>query len=340
MPLTLGPEYAQAIDTALWRIYGSKLHGGELSQLAKLFGKKGLPNELVGVLRPSLRHGPYYREELEIKLAWIDKRPLAELAAHSKRVELGDAAFFYFEQLRHRSQVAHQFARALIVQAKVAKEENQIARPIVPVNPARPAADSSTARELDLLSRWDPFDLYATSASIDAMVTGIAIAPDPLPPAHAWYMATPKRHPKKAQTAIWKSPWMCGPAEYGAVCSFTLGALLRAFLTFAYPAPKGELPIEAGASFNFSVSELQKPSGRGWDRLCIELLRLCPSNQFPRSLFGNLPDRSAVVSAVIRSLPYIGGGATGWGWLRAIYEWLFPHRMPVLLVVLIKTEGE
>jgi hypothetical protein len=36
----------------------------------------------------------------------------------------------------------------------------------------------------------------------------------------------------------------------------------------------------------------------------------------------------------------MGRGGGGWDWLHGIYEWLFPRRMPVLLVVLIKTEGE
>jgi hypothetical protein len=133
---------------------------------------------------------------------------------------------------------------------------------------------------------------------------------------------------------------MCGVAERGAACSFTLGELLRSFLAFSYPAPKGVLPIEAGASFRFAPSELEKPSGDGWDRLCIELLRLCPRNQLPRSLFGNLPDPSAVVSAVVRSFPYIGAGGIGWGWFQRVYDWLFSRRMPVLVVVWIKTEGQ
>jgi len=340
MPLTLTPEHSAAIDAAIWKIYRSKLGGGELAQLAKLFARGELLKQLETILAPTLRHGRYYREELEIKLAWIDKRPLAKLANHSKRVELGDAAFFFFEQLANHGVSIPQYGRALIMQAKVAKDMNQIASPSVPVNPVRPSPDSSTARELDLLSKWDTFDLYATSGSRDAIVTGISVAPASLPPAHGWYMATPRRHPAGSQASAWKSPWMCAPAEAGVACAFTLGEVLRSFFAFSYAAPMGNLPIEVGANIDPDPSNLQNPSGQGWERLGVELLRLCPKNQLPRSLFGNVASRSAMGSSVVRSFPYLGLGGNGTGLLSRIYQRLFGRRMPVLVVVFIKTEGD
>lgn len=341
MSLILSPQNGKEIDSEILEIYKQKLGGGELSQLAKLFKGKGLPDRLLTILRSTLRVPVrYYREELEIKLAWIDKRPLAKLANQPKRGELGDAAFFYFEILQHNGKASHQQARALIMQAKVAKEPKQIASPTVPVNPSNPSPNSSTAREIDLMSQWRTFDLYKTSRSRSAIVKGVSIAPQSRPPAHGWYMATPGKHPKGSQAKAWESPWMCGPAAMGAPCAVTLGELLRSFFTFdTVTAGCNALP-EAGATFKFDPSYMTTPVGNGWDRLCVEILRLCPNNQLPKSLFGNTGPRGAVITSVVRSFPYLGRGDGPPDCLSQITEWLWPRRMPVLLVVMTKIEGE
>jgi hypothetical protein len=280
MPLYLQPAIGTAIDSHIWEIYKHRLGGTELRQLAKLFKRAGLLTCLEEVLSPTLASS---RNELEISLAWIDKRPLAKLATDLRRVELGDAAIFFFDMLQYRGSTRYNQSRALILQAKVAKETGQMAQPAVPVNPTRPNAMSSTARELKLLSRWDHFDLYKTSGSRDPIVRGIAVAPPKLPPAHSWYMATPRWRPTRAQSAAWTSPWMCAPAANGARCDITFGSLLLAFLTSSPVTGVNAALPEVGADFKFEPQSLWVPSGNDWDRLCIEILRLCPRNNLPRS---------------------------------------------------------
>jgi hypothetical protein len=335
MALNLDAKKAAQIDSEIWNIYKGRLGGNELPQLAKLFKENSLPRSLAKVLSQSLpRPSSHYREELEIKLAWIDKRPLAKLEAYTKRGELGDAAIFFFD-LAQSGKTRYRQARALILQAKVAEEAKQLAHPTVPVNPTNPSKTSSTARELALLSKWDRFDLYKASRSRVPIADRIAIISSTTPSPNGWYMATPKKQPNPGTMAAWKCPWMCAPAEKGSSCNVTFGNLLWAFLS----SNLVNSTYEVGANFNFDPEYLIHPQGRDWTRLCIELLRLCPENDLPQSLFGRRPKR-AIVSSVIRSLPYLGseGGLTNlFSWLRDL---VLPRRMPVLFVMLIRREGE
>jgi hypothetical protein len=339
MGLHLKSEISADIDSAIWEIYGNRLGGGELAQLAKLFKAGGLPQRLTDILSPTLASSlPHYREELEIKLAWIDKRPLAKLKTETSRVELGDAAIFFFDIVKvGKRYLYNREARALVLQAKVAKEKRQIAQPLVPVNPGAPPASSSTARELALLSNWAQFDLYATSGSIEPIVRDISVAQAKRPPPNGWYMATPKIQPDAPDAAAWTSPWMCAPSASGSPCTVTLGSLLWHFLTAsAFANSKVPLP-EAGVNFKFDPQYFASPRGNGWDRLCVEILRLCPKNNLPQSLFGG-STRSAVVTSVVRSLPYLGGD----NWLGDFFRWLreliAPHGMPILLITVLRIE--
>jgi hypothetical protein len=336
--LYLKPSIASAIDSQIWKIYKNRLGGNELTQLAKLFKRSGLATRLKSVLSPTLpTPRPSYSEDLEISLAWIDKRPLAKLATQPKRVELGDAAILFFDVLRIAGTNRYRESRALILQAKAAQEKRQIAQPSVPVNPTRPSPSSSTARELALLSRWGTFDLYKTSGSSKPIVRAISVAPSKLPPANGWYMATPKRPPGVAQHSAWKSPWMCGPAADGSPCNVTLGSLLLAFLTSSPINSAGASLPEVGVKFSFDPQYLLSPQGNDWDRLCIELLRLCPQNKLPKSLFGARAG-TAIKSTILRSLPY-GGSESGRNLLSWLRDLLFPRRMPILLIAIIRNEG-
>jgi hypothetical protein len=339
MPLRLEPEIAAAIDSQIWEIYRHRLGGSELRQLAKLFKRAGLLTRLENILSPTLRPPSRgYREDLEIRLAWIDKRPLAKLETNPRRVELGDAAIFFFDLLQYAKIKRYLQSRAVILQAKAAKEKKQLARPAVPVNPTMPRAMSSTARELELLSTWGKFDLFKASGSRAPIARSISVAPAGLPPANGWYMATPKSRPRGAEIHAWKSPWMCGPAAHGSLCNVTLGNLILTFLTSSMINGGGSSLPEVGTNFKFDPQYLSMPRGNDWDRLCIEILRLCPKNRLPQALFGARAG-GAVVASVLRSLPYIGSeGALG-DWFSRFRDFIWPRRMAVLLIAITRTEG-
>lgn len=339
MTLSLPKKASSEIDGEFWKIYKNKLGGSELTQLAKLFRHGGLPKRLENILSPLLPSpSAYYREELEVSIAWIDKRPLAKLKTHSGRVELGDAAFFFFDILQHKKTIYRQ-ARAVILQAKIAREKGQIVRPTVPVNPGKPKPTSSTAHELELLSAWKSFDLYATSGSRTAIVRDISVAPVTSPPANGWFMATPKIQPGKAASSTWISPWMCGPASAGTVCNLTIGNLIYALLTSSIPTA-GAYPFpEVGADFSFDPKYLLSPHGNNWDRLCIELLRLCPKNKLPPSVFGKTT-KGAVITSTVRSVPYLGSRGAFTNWFSRTRNSLRRRRMPILIIAIIRKEGE
>lgn len=345
MSLHLDLGVGAQIDSQIWDIYDHRLGGSELGQLAKLFNTSGLLARLDDVLTPTLpTPRPGYSEELELSLAWIDKRPLAKLATNPRRVELGDAAIFFFDLLQFSGKTHYRQSRAVILQAKVAKEKGQIAQPAVPVNPRRPRPNTSTARELELLSRWEIFDLYKTAGDRDPILNGISVAPAKFPPANGWYMATPKKRPNDGQNGAWKSPWMCAPAKDGAPCEVTLGNLLLAFLASS-PVNGGNSSLPAvGVDFEFDPQYLLQPNlsakrGNDWNRLCVKILQLCPKHQLPRSLFGAQAGPAIIRTTVLRSLPYAGDGSSLINLILWIRDELFPRRMPVLLITITRREG-
>jgi hypothetical protein len=252
MPLNLKPTSADEIDAEIRDIYKGRLGGGELKQLAKLFRDAALPKRLKAVLTPTLAQtGSGYSERLDIKVAWIDKRPLAALEGRSWKVELGDAAVFFFDVLEYGGGKMNQRqSRALLLQAKAASQSRQMEKPSVPVNPPHPPPDNSTAHELELLSQWGKFDLYATSGNKEPAARGIAVKPKTLPPPYGWYMATPQRRPRRGERAAWASPWMCAPAVSGAPCDLSLGKLLAAFLSSAGTTAGGSAIPAVGAASN------------------------------------------------------------------------------------------
>jgi hypothetical protein len=63
--LSLDTAHIQAIDAALWDVYGPVLGGAELRQLARLFGRSTFLQRLKEVLQLTLPPpGRYYRVEL------------------------------------------------------------------------------------------------------------------------------------------------------------------------------------------------------------------------------------------------------------------------------------
>ncbi len=343
--LPFDAAHIQAIDDALWEVYGSTLGGSELTQLARLFGRSVFLQRLKQILQSTLPPaGRYYRVELDVSLAWIDKRPLAKLHHRSRRVELGDAALFYIAILHTGGRTIFNGARAMIVQAKAANAQSQIAAPTVPINPPHPTPDSSTDLELDLLSTWKPFDLFAASRSKFAVVADLKIGASGHPPPFGWFIATPREPPRGAQSQAWRSPWMSGPAMVHAPCDLTLGFLLARFFDpygIAKPSAGG---VEAGAPFQFDSAQLMAPNGDGWDRLCHELLRLTGTHQLPRALFGSAPLPTGGISrAVLRSLPYLDdGGREGRrrNWLSLISDFVWPRRFPIVIVTTVAIEGD
>lgn len=302
--------YSWLNDATVRRIDSATLqHGrvhaslGELEQLAVLFRPPYLRDLYKALAPPDASER--LRRSLTIKLAWIDKIPLAATDLFKQRVELGDVALFAIDQWVGPDGRPYRrpTARAVIAQAKVVRTLGRLRQPLVPG--ARVAG--STKRELCLLSRWPKFSLYKTSASDVPVIDDIDLrgnASGPLP--YGWYVAAPCG-PKPNlgdPPAAWPSWWMAGPPILSDPLSISFGKFLCAFLGGS-SLPTSAGPLSAGQVFN-CPSYPPIPKGRGWDRLCAEILKLVEDTPFPQHIFGQSKKRIVELEPILRG--FVTGG--------------------------------
>ncbi|MBR9973339.1 hypothetical protein [Magnetospirillum sulfuroxidans] len=282
---------------------------GELKQLSTLFGKSYL-RELQGLLQGSFTQNPGVQFEVTIRLAWIDKIPLAAIASKlaaiaskTERTELGDAVLFAFDELvlsdGTRADITN--ARAVLLQAKVAKEKSQIVAPKVPIS----AMAGSTKKEFDLLSMWPVFDLFKASKSATPLAQSIDLRGPKLGTLpYGWYIAAPRIESgaKSPAATHWTSWWMAGPPILNHTCDLTFGAFLQAFFSGAKVPSSGN--IEVGASFQCKGYPPSPTNLTGWDRICAEIIAIVENSEAPQSIFDSTPTgRMAATGPISRSLP-------------------------------------
>lgn len=296
--------------------------------LAKLFTSPALGHALKNAATTHHLHG-----KARISLAWIDKRPVAA-ATGVRRTEYGDMALFRIHGYSMSNGDTGFNSRCLLLQAKVAKEQNQMASPSVPVNPSKPRPGTSTAREYDLLVNWPTHDMYEYGSSGTPLAKNLNVSN-----ARAWYMATPKSAPTTQGTA-WRSPWMCGPADTAAQCDVTLGEVMMAFIesTRVHRASVNSNEL-VGASFTLDVRELHKsaaPASSGWDRVCVEILRGMREFNLPSFLTGGVAQPGAKTIKL-----FANPIEPMWAWL--IRGWEFMLRRfgrSKMLVVIVSTYSD
>ncbi|MCJ2130979.1 hypothetical protein [Methylobacterium sp. E-045] len=259
---------------------------GELKQLARLFGKgylRALHSEMTAGL--ITQGGP--ARVLQIKLAWIDKIPLAKPFNRTKKTELGDAVLLAIEEQRIAGQPTPvtRRARAVLLQAKVTQRYAQTKRPTVPISPMA----GSTKDEYELLSAWPEFDLYKTSGNTHPLATAINLnAAKTTPQPFGWYVGAPRCNQIPSNvTTTWPSWWMLGPSIQGDGCVVSFGAFLRSFLCNSTIITSSG-PLAAGEPFNYPSNSTSKASLTGWDRVCAEIIDIVEDKNMPapQSIFG------------------------------------------------------
>lgn len=274
---TLGPAAAGAVDAFLNKHCRAPSHYGELEQLRRLFTwrfRRGLERLLNGTLRSA---GTVAVSD--VRIAWIDKNPIASAPCLTKGTELGDVAIFSIDQqVGAGGSMVSANARAVILQAKIATAPAQIAQPSVPVNQS-----PSTSNELHLLSSWPVFDLRAAGASKSNLLDGVNVAPKARPGPHAWFIAAPGADPGPSMG--WRSWWMAGEPSAGAPCATTFGELLVEFLN---PTSSGRVghPFTAQSLPTSSSGRGGAPgSASNWSDLCNTIRQLVPRYGAPRKRF-------------------------------------------------------
>lgn len=313
---------ADRIDKFVWHYAKRTGNERELKQLAKLFDARAL-RLLHHAMAKSFSAFPA-NAVLTMKLAWIDKIPLADSSQLSNRTELGDAVLFAIEEIRGRHGRSQINARAVLLQAKVTKAYRQLTSPAVPVSPMV----GSTARELTLLSRWPTFDLFKTSRSGMPLAKGLDLSAGTIGPfPFGWYLAAPRiKRTSPSIKAVWTSWWMAGAAVSGQACNVSVGSFLRAFLQgSSLTTASGKL--EAGAAFNCPSYPPPTAHAVNWDRLCAEIIAIVESTPAPPSLFASGTHRIRSMDDL--PLPFLLPGFALMGiikWsarLKLIYKGLF-----------------
>ena len=328
---------AELLDECLWALYTPSkpklkrffsLGGNELPMLAKLF-RSPLFGPALQAAASQCAHG-----KARLSLAWVDKRPVAAVAG-VRRTEYGDLAIFRIHGYRKSDGCADFNSRCLLIQAKIAKEKNQIANPCVPINPTKPRTGSSTEREFNLLSNWPEHDMYEYGASGTPIATKLNV-----PNACAWYMATPRK-PISPPATSWRSPWMCAPVAKGAKCDVTLGELMAAFLSnTSVTRPSTYSQEIVGAGFHLNIGEFHKsaaPTSVGWDRICMEILRGMRGFNLPKFLTGGTATSGIKTIKLYASPiePLYEMAVRGWEYLRRH----FGHSKMLVVVVSSYTDG-
>lgn len=336
MPYPLTPQDASDLDVAIAALYPQPLGGGELKQFAKLFTGQPLVNALTNILQPYLTKNmrPGVREELEINVGWIDKRPYAFMAGASKKGEIADGAVFSAHRWKHPGGCTIREARCILLQAKAIKDKLQLQNPTVSLNPAQPLPNSSTGRELRLMSTWPVFDFYPHAASKTPLVGGIDLQLAPgLAPPHGWFIGTPAVSPSVAQLQTWSQPWLCGPAVANAACTESLGSLLTRFFSGGQMPNVAPQPVDAGASFSYQYADITSPTQlRGFSRLCVEILRAIDTETISAS-WTNVVGVNKRQTQVLFSNPIQIVALTAYSLIRDAIQRLLFTKMPVLLVM-------
>ncbi len=283
----LGPTEAARIDRYVNRHCKNPSSYAELSQLHQLFTLR-FRRALELLLNRSLQRAGR-PAVCDVQLGWIDKIPIARSPLLSKGTELGDAILFAFDERRDLTgKLLTKSARAVILQAKVARSTSQLGTPSVPIG-----TGVSSKNELALLSSWPSFDLYETARNASACLPSVTVAPSSAPPPEAWFIAAPGRALSASTQPSWPCWWMAGKPHPTAGCTTTIGELLVGLL-----APSSSTPV-VGTLFTRQTAPA--PMGTtarpaDWSGLCNEIRRILDRYHAPPSLFGPSQPR-------LRSIP-------------------------------------
>lgn len=294
---------SEKIDDLINRQYIDISNTGELNQLARLFSI-GFISDLLKIISDRNSSARVSSDIIEINLCWIDKRPLADFTKQkiidhnnniiSQKVEIADAAFFFFNEIGYLDNGIEKITReeslSFMFQAKRAKSTKL---PAIPIGTST-SKNNSTAKEYALLSKWPTFDLYKTSANKNPIyqdlkidISGTTTSP------YGWFGACPP-----TKVGPWKSRWMCAPAQLQASCDFTLGELIIALIN-----RKTLGGVNVGESFIFDPtwqSGNNKNNLNSWDVLNNEILYQCKISQLPKSIFNNSDTRLVRVRELVK----------------------------------------
>nr|WP_313267842.1 hypothetical protein [Stenotrophomonas geniculata] len=279
------------LDIALHRTEVHQ-HRHELSRLASMFSKESL-QEMREAFNKTDTSG---YSDYQVAFGWIDKRPYAELAGLSSRVELGDLAIIALNKVVCPGRPARDFTgRCALMQAKL--QDVGVSNKLTVLFGKN---DLSSANQRYLLSNWGRFDLFRHSTG------GPEIGSFNLPAqedSYGWFMAA---HRNSAQAGQQRAAWLCGPPDVGTTCDVSIGEVIASVASFG-----SQVGVGARCAL---TPQLQRKSS-DWDELVALLINECLCEELPevaRAVAGEGSRLAGILQMMPVGRP--GGQLNGFDW--------------------------
>lgn len=160
--------------------------------------------------------------DYQVAFGWIDKRPYAELAGLSSRVELGDLAIIALNKVVCPGRPARDFTgRCALMQAKL--QDVGVSNKLTVLFGKN---DASSANQQYLLSNWGRFDLFRHSTGGPEIGSFSLAAQDE---SYGWFMAA---HRDSVQAGQQRAAWLCGPPGSATTCDVSIGEVIASVASF------------------------------------------------------------------------------------------------------------
>lgn len=245
------------LDNALHRTEVHQ-HRHELSRLANMFSKESL-REMRKAFNKTDTSG---YSDYQVAFGWIDKRPYAELAGLSSRVELGDLAIIALNKVVCPGRPARDFTgRCALMQAKL--QDVGVSNKLTVLFGKN---DASSANQQYLLSNWGRFDLFRHSTGGPEIGSFSLVAQDE---SYGWFMAA---HRDSVQAGQQRAAWLCGPPGSGTTCDVSIGEVIASVASFG---------TSVGVGARCALTPQLQGKSSDWDNLVALLINECLCEDLP-----------------------------------------------------------
>lgn len=254
-------------------------HRRELSRLATMFSKDSV-REMRRAFNKTDTSG---YSEYQVAFGWIDKRPYAELAGLSSRVELGDLAIIALNKVVCPGKPAREFTgRCALMQAKL--QEVDVSKELTVLFGKK---DDSSKNHQYLLSNWGQLDLFRNSNGGPKVGRFNLAAPED---SYGWFMAA---HRDSVQAGQQRAAWLCGPPDSGTTCDVSIGEVI---------ASVASIGSQVGVGARCALTPELQGKSSDWDKLVALLINECVSEELPE-VAQAVAGRGSRLAGILQMMP-------------------------------------
>ncbi|MEA9906205.1 hypothetical protein VDG44_16935 [Xanthomonas campestris pv. raphani] len=266
------------LDNALHRAEVHQ-HRHELKRLANMFSKKSL-REMRKAFNKTDTSG---YSDYQIAFGWIDKRPYADLAGLSSRVELGDLAIIALNKVVCPGRPARDFTgRCALMQAKL--QDVGVSNNLTVLFGKN---DASSTNQQYLLSNWGQFELFRHSTGgLEIGSFSLAAQDD----SYGWFMAA---HRDSVHAGQQRAAWLCGPPGNGATCEVSIGEVIASVASFG---------SQVGVGARCALTPQLQGKSSDWDNLVALLINECVCEELPEVVQA-VAGRGSRLAGILQMMP-------------------------------------